>query len=196
MLNKPHFKHLHINGVKIENIGLWTDHQNFLIDSTLCALHEIGNMTFIRTERTLNTRLAKTNLEGEHPYAHVDHLKAAMERTIFCVTNNRLLCSPSSADTLNISNYQRDVFANNGKCYHKYTHIMHNLHNILTLEVMASLAALHHRHAQAHHEHHDHHHHDLPFDEEMQQQYEHLEKTVKADSFSHSLEFVAHSWKA
>ena len=70
-LNNFHFKYVHIGEETTENVSLWADSEQLLNDFALAALHEIGCVVFVRTERLLNEHLAKTNLQdSSQPFKH------------------------------------------------------------------------------------------------------------------------------
>ena len=103
-----------------------------------------------------------------------------------CLSDNRLLCSPATADTMNLHNYEADVFRNDGKAYQKHLGLFHNLHHMLTLELLCSMAAIKHRNGI---------HNGLVFDNEtMNKSFHHLDQHLTPDSFLHSLDFVANHW--
>lgn len=183
-LNNFHFRYVHVGEEVSENVGAWGDSEQLLNDFALAALHEMGSVMFVRTERLLNEHLAKTNLQDtSHPFPHFEALKRALERTMHCLSDNRLLCCPATADTMNLHNYEADVFRNDGKAYQKQRGILGNLHHILTLELLASLAAIKHRNGIEN---------GLVFaNDSMNRCFHHLDHHLHHDDFLRSVDFVA-----
>ena len=67
ILNKFHFKKVHIEGQEFDNIDLWADTEVLKGDFLVCSLNEIGSMAFLRSERILNIYLGKNELHKETP---------------------------------------------------------------------------------------------------------------------------------
>ncbi len=49
ILNKFHFKKVHIEGQEFDNIDLWADTEVLKGDFLVCSLNEIGSMAFLRS---------------------------------------------------------------------------------------------------------------------------------------------------
>lgn len=64
-----------------------------------------------------------------------------MNRAIHYAAENKNLCNSTNFDTMNINNYQNDVFygSDGGK---KLLKILNNLYYIMTLEILGSIKGL------------------------------------------------------
>lgn len=65
-----------------------------------------------------------------------------MQRMIHRVAENKLICIPTLSDSMNIDNYQKDVFVSDGKLHAKWLQLELNLNAIITLEIRCGLAAI------------------------------------------------------
>lgn len=65
-----------------------------------------------------------------------------MESVHHHVAENKIISTPSNIDTMNIRNYEKDVFYTSSKSYSKFHQMMNNLHKILLLEIESSLLAI------------------------------------------------------
>jgi histidine ammonia-lyase len=113
--NKFHFKYLHLNNKKYSNMLLRSDGLTLKLDFLICSLNEIGSMSHLRSERILNKYLGKNNVTRESCGSY-EAMSVLMQKTIHLISNNRLICAPSNADTMNIENYQMDIFFTQSKC--------------------------------------------------------------------------------
>ena len=58
------------------------------------------------------------------------------------VADNKLLCVPSNGDTMNIDNYERDVYFTPSKVYEKFIKMLSNLYKIMLLEIETAIMGL------------------------------------------------------
>lgn len=92
----------------------------------ICALNEIGSMAFMRTERMLNFYLGKNNFQKSNPEDY-NLLVGWIGKVSYFVPRNRLIASPSNADTMNHHNFEQDIYHNDGANYSKFGVMMSGL---------------------------------------------------------------------
>lgn len=51
-----------------------------------------------------------------------------MKKVIHCVFENKLISIPSNIDTMNINNYNEDIFYTSAKIFEKFENMMKNLY--------------------------------------------------------------------
>lgn len=63
-LNKPQFRYISLNGIKMRNLSFRSETETLILDSLTCSLNEIGHMSFLRSERILNTFLSENCIQS------------------------------------------------------------------------------------------------------------------------------------
>jgi histidine ammonia-lyase len=72
----------------------------------------------------------------------VFELKTILEKTIHLTADNKILSAPSNGDTMNIHNYEKDIFFTPYKVYEKFTKMMSNLYKVMQLEIETAILGL------------------------------------------------------
>lgn len=125
-----------INGKKIPSILGESDTFSLKMDYLICSLQEIGALSFLKSERILNSYLGKNKLKT-HP--HYQSLLSMLTTCLSFTSKNKILSEMTNFDTCNIDNYQRDIFYNPGSFYNKITELTNNLYVIMTVEILSSI---------------------------------------------------------
>ena len=82
------------------------------LDYVILSLQEIGAMSFLRSERILNSYLGKNKIDQRSP-AYIS-LNTMMKSAINLTSRNKVLSEMGNFDTMNISNYKEDVYFSQG----------------------------------------------------------------------------------
>lgn len=70
LVNRFHFKTLRIDGEDYHNLLQASDSAVLAMDFLLCSLNEIGSMSFLRSERILNSYLGRNHLQDSEKDAY------------------------------------------------------------------------------------------------------------------------------
>jgi histidine ammonia-lyase len=112
-----------------------------MLDSLVCALNEMGHMSFLRAERILNKHLTSNRLAANKE--HYELLMISLKKVSTLVAQNKLLAVPTNAETVIMDNYQHDIFVDEGSPICKLTRMLANLREIMKVEVFAATDVLH-----------------------------------------------------
>ncbi len=141
LLNKHHLKTIVIEGEECPNMDLRSEQEIQNIDYLLCALVEIGAMSYLRSERILNSYLGKNHLfDCSNPRRF--SLMSLLQKGILKASENKTLTYPTNFDTMNIGNYYKDVYYNDQRPLERMIKIFDNLYFLMNLEVYSAVTAL------------------------------------------------------
>lgn len=140
MLNRTHCKYITIGGKTFPNLLQDSDTFSLKLDYVILSMQEIGAMSFLRSERILNSYLGKNKIDQTSP--EYISLKALMRSCIKLASRNKILSEMGNFDTMNINNYNEDIFFSSGAYFLKCEELIKNLYNIMTLEILSSIQAL------------------------------------------------------
>ena len=111
-LNRTHCKFLTFSGKRFPNMLQESDTFSLKLDYVILSLQEIGAMSFLRSERILNSYLGKNKIDQRSP-AYIS-LNTMMKSAINLTSRNKVLSEMGNFDTMNISNYKEDVYFSQG----------------------------------------------------------------------------------
>jgi histidine ammonia-lyase len=139
LLNRPQTRQVTIKGRRVRNLALRAESETMLLDQLILSFNEIGHMSFLRAERILNLHLGKNNIRSS---PHFEYLRAQLRKASYLVPENKLLSSPSSADTILLQDYRHDIYVHEGSAHVRFTAMLANLRRILRVELMAALEVI------------------------------------------------------
>lgn len=112
LINRPHCKNITIGDCTMPNLLQESDTFSLKLDHLICALQEIGAMVCLRSERILNSYLSKKKLDQSSP--EYSALIVMLKSGISLASQNKILSEMGSFDTMNISNYNQDIYFSTG----------------------------------------------------------------------------------
>ena len=119
---------------------VWRDEtETCLLDRLICALNEVGHMSFLRAERLLNKFLTKNNLPQSPLY---DLLMIRLKRASPLVGENKIIAFPTNAETIIMDNYKHDIYVDVATPLYKTTRMLRNVTHIMSVEMQAFMQVL------------------------------------------------------
>lgn len=95
----------------MRNLAFRSETETLILDSLVCSLNEIGHMSFLRSERILNTLLTENHIQSS-PFFEL--FKANLMKLSYGVVHNKALATSTNADTVIMNEYEHDIYVDEG----------------------------------------------------------------------------------
>lgn len=83
--------------------------------------------------------MGKNNIRNS---IHYEYLRLLLKKSSYLVGENKLLATPSSADTILLHDYQHDIYSHEATAHNRLTTMLSNLPRIFKVELMGALEVI------------------------------------------------------
>lgn len=123
----------------MRNLAFRSETETLILDSLVCSLNEIGHMSFLRSERILNTLLTENHIQSS-PFFEL--FKANLMKLSYGVVHNKALATSTNADTVIMNEYEHDIYVDEGTPLMKMHKMLTSLTQLMELEIMEAAEVL------------------------------------------------------
>lgn len=123
----------------MRNLSFRSETETLILDSLICSLNEIGHMSFLRSERILNSFLSENHIK-DSPFFEL--FKAKLMKVSYDVVHNKALATSTNSDTVIMNEYKHDIYVDEGTPFIKMHKMLASLTKLMELEIMEATEVL------------------------------------------------------